>query len=315
VDLRLPVTYRTFNFTDAVFGPSHTPIRGCDLTRVVYGDVAGEGYREKRALDDGYDAGNVWLGFRPIELSGALYGDTIEDLWDRMQALRRALTPTLAYADAPGDHGFLPLAFSQHTADTTKWPTKVMSLMMLARPQAQPHFIVEQKRLAGPSEYGFTIEWTAQMWCRDPRIYAQTPVGKVGSQEVALVGAGASGTFVNRGDYPAPVNFILYLASGGPAKTFRFVGIGTAFNLTLPTSVNPRIVRVDSVKKVVTYQEEVASGVPTEVLRMDLIDFDSGLTWPKVPTAGSLGYTWSATGGSGGNPIAGSKMFYSEAWA
>ena len=311
MDFDLPIAYRGVDLNDVAYGPDGRNLRGIRLSRAVYGDVRGEGYREKRSLGDGYDAGNVFLGFRAVELSGIVYGESRADLWDRLQALRRAFTPTLAFAGAPGDLGFMPLTFSRRTLLTTPWPTGIIPLQLLMRPENQPHFVVSQDRLEGVDENGFAIEFSALGWCRDPLIYVQPGAGEESSQEDLISGASGSGSMPNRGDYPAPVNFLLNVAAGGTQRTFRFSGVGTAFNVIIPASSNPRLVRVDSSLKVVTYAETIG-GISTEVLNMDLITFDTGLTWPRVPTVATSPYSWTSTGGS---LAVGSKVFYNEAFA
>jgi hypothetical protein len=306
VDLTLPVTYRGLNLTDVTYGnPAGRALRGYSVLHVDYSDVEATGYREKRAFDDGFDAGEVYQGFRNVRLSGNVYGESLGDLWDKVQALRRAFTATLAYADAPGDYGFMPLAYSQHTLLTGDWPTGIVPLQMLLRPSRQPQFTVSEDRLSGKDANGWSMEWSAMLWARDPRIYVQT------AQVIAMSGAsggGSSSYLINRGDYPAPLNLELLVAAGGSDRIFHYIGGGSAFTVKVPTSANQRLVRVDSVLKVCTYQE-----LQTETLRMDLITFDQGLTWPKVSTVYPYStYSWTCTGGS---LAAGSQTFHHEAYA
>jgi hypothetical protein len=305
LDLTLPVVYRGLDLTGAEYGPEGRALRGCQLLHVDYSDVEGEGYREKRANDDGFDASDVHLGFRRVRLAGAIYGESRGDLWDRMQALRVAFTPTLAFKEAPGDYGFMPLTFTQHTRLTGDWPDGTMELQMLFRADRQPQFTVSFDRLSGHDENGFSMEWSVTGWCRDPRIYVQT------AQINAMSGTSGSGTLINRGDYPAPLNLSLLVSTAG-SRVFDYTGGGSGFKVTIPSSVNPRLVRVDSVLKVVTYQEATV-----ETLRMDLIEFDEGLTWPRVPVIFPYTtYSWTCTAGSGGGGLAvGSQSFHHEAYA
>jgi hypothetical protein len=300
MDLNRPVAYRGFSLTDLDYGPGGRALRGCSLNHVDYSEVQGEGYREKRAFADGYDAGDVYLGFRNVRLSGAIYGESLGDLWDRMQRLRRAFTPTLAFAEAPGDYGFMPLTFDQHTLLTGDWPLGIMPLQLNIRPDRQPQFTVNVDRLSGHDENGWSMEWSVTCWARDPRIYVQA------RQTNALVGASGSGQLINRGDYPAPLDFELLVTTSG-VRTFHYTGGGSGFTVTIPTSVNPRLVRVDSELKVCTYQE-----LTTETLRMDLIVFDSDLTWPRVPVVSPSPYSWTCTGGV---LAADSQSFHHEAYA
>jgi hypothetical protein len=314
VDLTKPVTYRGLDLTKMEFGGTSRPLRGISLSRAVYGEVQGEGYREKRALADGFDAGGVYLGFRPVELQGTIAGDTLEDFWDRLQQLRAILTPTLAYADEPGDLGFLPLKFHQPTKKAA-WPdylipgtdppvtAHVIPLEIRCRPLAQPRFVVDKDRFSGPTEFGFATEWSCQLWARDPRIYVQ-------QREVdALTGSSGSGTLQNRGDYPSPVNFSLLVgATQTGARTFHFSGFDTSFDVTIPAGTEARLVRVDSYLRVVTLQTGTS-----EVLAMDRITFASGATWPEAPRGASSAYTWTCSG-TGGLAL-GSEVWHNEAFA
>ena len=301
MDLTKPVIYRGLDLNDVASLAPGQPMAGYALTRVQYSDVQGEGYREKRSQADGYDAGSVYLGWRPLNISGEVYGSTQPDMWDRLQNLRRVLTPTLAYAEAPYDLGFVDFAFSQVTAKLADWPSGVIPLVIRARPQAQPSFLVDSERI-GVSEYGLVMPYTAALWARDPRIYVATP------KETALTGTGATGLFTNRGDYPAPLDILLYVTNAG-ARTFTFVGCGTNMTVTIPDDTAARLVRIDSTNKVCTYQVG-----ETETLRMDLVNFAAGLTWPQViPSPATQNqYTWSVTGGA---LAAGSKAMFSEAFA
>jgi hypothetical protein len=306
VDLNRPVTYRGLDLTKMELGPTGRNLRGYSILHVDFSDVEGEGYREKRAFDDGYDAGNVYLGFRNVRISGTVYGESLGDLWDRMQKLRSRFTPTLAFAEAPGDYGFMPLDYEQKTLLTGDWPGGVMPLRMYLRPMRQPQFTVSADRLSGKDANGWSMEWSVLCWARDPRIYVKD------AQSIPMsgtAGGGATSFLINRGDYPAPLNFELLVAANGPVRVFDYTGGGSGFKVTIPVSANQRLVRVDSVLKVVTLQE-----LNTETLRMDLIVFDQGLTWPRVRTTIPYEtYSWTCTGSPG--LAAGSRSFHHEAYA
>ena len=126
------------------------------------------------------------MGQRRIDLIGTVYGQTIAELFDKLQDIRTVLTPTVAYAlDAP-DHGFIPLTFSLPTMDS-QFPSAagdgtapyVKELEFRARPLGQPQFSVRRDTGAFNGEgsgRGGAITWRASLQCADPRMYVRPDV-------------------------------------------------------------------------------------------------------------------------------------------
>jgi hypothetical protein len=309
VDLTKPVIYRGLDLnslTTTALPSAGVPLGGLSIKRIQYSDVAGEGYREKRSLADGYDAGTVYLGFRNVNIQGEVFGQSTNDLWDRLQDLRTTLTPTLAYADAPEDLGFMDIEFYRPTGNLAEWPLSQypdgIPLNIRARPLSQPSFIVDEQHSQGFDDYGLRMPYTAALWAKDPLIYVR-PLTKV-----LMSGTTGSGIYTNRGDYPAPLNLLLFVDDPDEV-VFKFTGCGSGFTVTIPASGKPRLVRLDSTLKVCTMQIDT-----NEVLHMDLVDFDSGFTWPRVlpSPATQNGYSWTTTGGP---LLDGSEAHIEEAFA
>ena len=303
MDLSRPVTYRGLTLTGAQGGPGgDNPIEGIRLTRANYSNVSVHAYVEKRSMDDGFDASDVFIGMRDIQLQGEVFASSKAMLFDLLDALRLKFTPTDAYNEDPTRQGFLPLAFSQPTLFVVYWPTGFCDRVIYARPSATPQHDINFAAIGGRPSDGYVVPFQAALVAKDPRFYAPTPV------EEAMTGTTDTGTLQNRGTYPAPLNLILQ-GPAATAVTFDLVGMGTNMVVTIPASTPAGVLRVDSVKKVVT----LTVGA-TETLRMDLIDFLAGTTWPKVPPTpegdSPAGFTWNATAAL----AAGSEMFFNEAW-
>lgn len=310
MDLTRPVTYRNFEINTPVNAGGQTPLDGCQIDRVTFFPIDGYGYREKRSQSDGLDASDVFLGGRNVRFDGTLYGRTRGDLFDTLGEFRSAFSPTAAYAEGPGDLGYLPLNFEDATLDTDTYPTGFIEKMMRMRPLGTPETTIIRDKVGGVSEFGFSIGWSVQMEARDPRIYAQSPV------EVFLNAAGntssGSGTVTNRGAYPAPLKIEVVVPDSNADRVIELTAFGSVVKLTVPgPSGTDRVLRYDGVEKWAVLDEE-----GSEVLRMDLLDFPSGLQHPLVP-AGESSYSWTSKdiAGVAKNVNAATRFFFWEAWA
>jgi hypothetical protein len=122
-----------------------------------------------------------------------------------------------------------------------------------------------------------------------------------------VLATSGSGTATNDGDYPAPLNGILAkVAANTGASTITLTGFGTVMTVTIPASTYDRHVIVDSQAKVCSLVDNGA-----ETLRMDLIQFSAGYTWPEVQPGDNV-YSWTGTGAA---PTTGSKFWFYESFA
>jgi hypothetical protein len=312
MDITSDVTYRGLLLTGAAGGAGgNNPVEGIRLTRARYGDVTVHGYTEKKSLDDGMDASDVFLGQRQVVLSGEVYAKSKAGLFDLLDILRLKFTPTDAYNEAPRDRGFLPLYFSQPTSLLDDWPLGVIPRELRCRPTAQPEHDIQFAALGGATaksdpEGGYVVPFVLRLEAKDPRFYGVEDIISYFDASAGVVGV----EIINRGNYPAPVNFVLGY-SGTGAKTFTLVGMGTNMTVTIPAGPDPRTVLVDGVAKVCTLNIGTA-----ETLRMDLVVFAAGTTWPRVmPTpapADPVLFDWTFVGGG---LDTGSRVFFREAWA
>jgi hypothetical protein len=299
MDLQSSVTYRGLNLNSvSVIGGI---LQGMRLDEARIPPVQGFGYSEKRSLADGYDFSKVFLGLRTVYLRGTMYALTRGELSDKQREFRAAFTPTLAYAADPANRGFLPLDFNWVTDDIEHWPTGIIPVRLYVRPDSQPGAFFPREAAYGVESKGYSSVFETQCVARDPRYYLQTPV------TVAANLTSKDSAVVNKGDYPSPVNLTLGLNAGtGGPRTLTLTGFGSKFTVTIPNGANERIVRVDSQLKVCTLEDN-----GSETLRMDLIEFFAGYTWPQA-VPGSNEYDWSTTGGA---PDSGSEVWFREAFA
>jgi hypothetical protein len=300
LDLTRAVMYRGLDLNGCAQIAQGQRLYGSLLQSVQMGNVPGVGWTEKRSLGDGNDASDVYLGPRRIFLSGHLYGRTRAEMFDFQQVLVTALSPTAAYNDTPADFGYNPLYYSVPTADEAFEEDvngdRLRVLFVNARPLATPTVDINRDASGGQDNLGSGIAWASVLEAKDPRVYVFP------DREVNLDGTD-SGTFANRGDYPAPLNFLL-VAPAGAGGTFHFDGALTVMDIVIPAATVQQTFRYDGYLHVLTVE---TNGL--EVLRMDLLKFVNETTHPVVQP-GSSG--WSATGPA---LAAGSRLFWAEAYS
>lgn len=300
MDLTRPVEYRGLQLNDAATQPNG-PIVGIQLDTADYSEVPAVGYSEKRSAGDGFDSSDVFLGARRVVLAGTVYGADRADLFDRLQSLRLAFSPTSAYADSPGTFGYIPLDFDVPTNDIA-FPSGFIAQCLRVRPSRMPSWAIRRDQIGGVTDNGLAVQWQAALDAKDPRVYAQV------QQDFATwVGrTSGSGTFTNKGDYPAPLDILLFAPAGAAAATLDLVIAGSNMHLKMPTNATkPQILRYDGGEKVVRLQVDT-----TITLRMDLLSFTAGTTHPLIKP-GSNPFTYARGVAIG----AGSHMWFWESWA
>lgn len=255
---------------------------GCLIEEFDYGQSQGVGYTEKRSQDDGLDVSDVYMGPRVIRLTGTIYGETIADLFDRLQDLRLAFTPTVAYSMDMPDHGFIPLTFSLPTMNDAfdsaagdGTAPYVRELEFRCRPIGQPQFTVRRDTGSFNGEgsgRGGAIMWRANLQCADPRMYVRPDIW------VPFTSAKTGQPIINRGDYPAPLDVLLGVTSSAAGSSIQIDVGGSNMTITLGALTNA-VVRYSGSLKVLTLQ---LSGATTDSLRMDMLSFRNNTTHPKV---------------------------------
>jgi len=132
---------------------------------------------------DGSTAGAPREVQKIIVLRGWVKALTYAGLYDKIHALNRAFNPVLAYQgdNSADDIGFLPLSFDVPTADTTNWPSGIISCRYRVQSMAIP--IPLQTKFDN-----LQARFTLQLRAIDPRRYeqAQQSVNTTGNSALAL---------------------------------------------------------------------------------------------------------------------------------
>ena len=293
IDLAESITYRGLDINTTVLGNGR--VAGYTVEEVRLMPIDGVGYKEKRSLADGFDYGPVYLGKRDIFVRGVVYGEDANDHAQKRYNLLSAFNPALCYKAAPLDHGFHALEFI-----VPYWnPVGPKSMLVYARPSEVPGTLVlpeTNSQLDSPTSSLFEL----RLECRDPRIYdasATTMTITDGSNNLDQT---------VDGNAEPPVNFV-FVTGDTSDFTFTFSGFGSQFTLSVaPGFPENSIVTVDSALKIVTVKQPSL----VETLRMDLITFAAGTTWPQA-TEGENTVTGTLTSAS---PLNGAYMTYREAW-
>ena len=310
MDLTRPVLYRSHNINDVAQQGSAGPLAGNQITSVNYYGVEAVGYREKRSASDGYDAADVYLGARNIRLTGTLYGVNLADLYDRKSLFIAAMLPTSAYAESPGDFGYLPLEFEIPTLDLDNWDDGFIPQMIRARSMGTPSWLIDRDRVGGIDAKGYALEWEHFMEARDPRIYGQSE--KVTYFNASGSASSGSGTLVNRGIYPTPINILMFVPGSTNAERRLTLTVGgSQIKITLPASDEDQTARYNGTEKTLHVESEGSN-----VLRMDLLEFPQGVEHPLL-AAGPSSYSWENRNGAAAlvNVNALSRFWFWEAWA
>jgi len=195
LDLTRDVIYRGFYLNDSSVETDLTagsPIAGCSLDSFDFSDVDVNQFSEKRSQQDGNDAGDVFLGVRRVRVGGTLYGSTRANLFDRLWALRAALSPTLAQREEPQDKGYRPLYFSVPTDDTS-YEGGLIELFIYAMPRALSASMIRDMS-GGEDDDALAIPWQATFVCKDPSILGATPVDNVFTEQTIVTGATGQNT-------------------------------------------------------------------------------------------------------------------------
>lgn len=196
MDLNALIIYRGFTLNDPDVEPDPGTgigdgIEGCVIDSFDISDVDVIQFMEKRSLQDGMDAGDVYLGARRIRLAGTLYGKTRALLYDSLASLRAALSPTLAFLEEPLDKGYQPMYFSVPTNRADDYPSGAIELRALALPRAF-QAVLQRDQLGGHDGDALAIPWQATFVMRDPSIQGESPQDYAIADSTLVTGATAA---------------------------------------------------------------------------------------------------------------------------
>lgn len=224
MDLSGSQTYNGFTFTEPTLTAGRATASGAQIDKISFGGVVGASYLDKRALDDGLDAVDVFLGGRNVNILSTVYGDSAGEAFDTLDDLIEAFNPVVAYNADTANRGFLAFDFDRPTIDTSTWTAGSIPQRMLLRPTASPSYSIERRKTSG--SVGFAIPVTIPLVARDPRIYLQT------QQSISL--STSSQTATHRGNFQS-WPFVTITLSGTGSSNVNIIMDGHTVGLNLST--------------------------------------------------------------------------------
>lgn len=206
------------NLADLKRGPK--PITGFKLDQASYEASPVRGYLDQRALRDGVDYTEPYLGARQIQLAVSVYGETLGDFWDQMDVLAKAASPmpnswTTTY-------GVRPFRFYQPTRTQGSDFPYGIELQMGVRPTGLIQYSATRSMSVGMETGGFSQRVIIPLIAPDPHKTHTSlrTVGNInrGSEATYAIIAG-SGT----ADTPVAVTW----SSGNKSSTVTIIPTAT----------------------------------------------------------------------------------------
>lgn len=302
MDTTQPIIYRgyTLNDPDLKFDADAGSGRGAQGSQVDTFDISDVEivqFLEKRALEDGMDAGDVFQATRKVSMTGTLYGRTRALFYDEVDSFMAATAAVLAQRDEPAEKGYQPLYYAKPTNRAAyEDDSYIIELFVKALPRSR-HITIEKDSHGGVNK-GLAAPWRGMWLMKDPAIYGVTPI------DVDLSGGNASGDFVNRGNYISRLNFLVEV--GAAAGSITIAAGGVTLTITVPASTGDRIIRYNGKEKLLSFEEN-----SVELIRFDLLGLDSSGGHPAIaPGTSPYVVTFNTV-----VPQAGSHMWFYEAYA
>src|SRR3990167_6719829 len=204
---------------------------GTIIERIEPTDIETAFYLDKRALDEGVDAGDIYLAQRAFIIHASVYGTSEGQAWDRYDDLVTAFAPRLMYNADSANLGFLAFQFTRPSI-SSDFPSGI-SMQAYLRSTRPPIVQVSRRKQGGYTGSGTQIPVIIQMVARDPRFYNQT------ATSVSISPATSTQTTTHRGTYPSWPT-VSFTVTGAGSATAKFnVKIGsTAYYVALDLSGN-----------------------------------------------------------------------------
>jgi hypothetical protein len=303
VDLREGITYGgSYDLNDA--SVSGGKIEGNQINALNISPVSVVGYTEKKAIDKGLDASDIYSAARTVRIEGQTSGASIAATYDAFQELLAALSPDESFRADEDDKGYLPLAGYIPTEDSSFPESErdpgfyLIPVVIFCRPKNPPAFDFNRDRVGGRApKRGSSIPWDVVLEAKDPRIYIND------LQSIALASTGDTGTLDNRGRFPTPLSVTLNIEANQTASAFTLTVPGTEMEIAIPHSVSTQVFWYDGYRKVL--YRKIGSGAFTKAMSYLTIDNPA----EALPEGGA--YTWTLD-----NDVlaADSAIEYFEAW-
>lgn len=210
------------------------------INSMQFSDITTQEYLQKRALQDGFFAADVYLGGRTVTIDASIYGTSRAQTYDLLQAWTGAFSPRIAYNADTANVGFLPFTFYQPTDNITVWdrPTypKGIPMQVYLRPMKPVHYDLVNNGGPDPKR-GWSIRTLTTLFARDPRKYLQTQQ----TNQLISAGSASNNILTYRGDYPSfPVlngTITSAIGTSAAAITIATVFPTTSISLNLSTYV------------------------------------------------------------------------------
>jgi hypothetical protein len=322
MDFNLPITYQiagssTINLNSIAASEVTTsaPLSGYKVLSASFGDVQLTGYVDKRALHDGVDAADAYLGVKQLSIVCGVFGSSIADFHEKIQALMDASRPVPREYES--NYGFRDLSFSQATIDTTNFTSGYIPMAMKVRPMSVPGFQLTSAQSIGVSAKGFATNVQLNFMAKKPYKFRQT------SRSITVSSSSATTTLPNLGSaivFPAfEIVFSTastYSSATITSVTFTFDGVALKLNsLDFPAKTASSEVRwyIDfDTQAVYRGVRSTVGGAYVKSLRQDVIDTTTYLFGAIPPTDDST--TTMTTTYTGGSIPAEVIVTYTEAW-
>ena len=233
MDLTKSIVYNGLTIASTSGTTGGTPWGGVAINAIDYTDADIDQYLDKRAIQDGIDAADVYYGARRIAIDASVFGTTRGDTFDRLEDFAYAFDPVIAYNADTANIGFLPFQFYQPTADISTWSTSAfpsgIPLQFYARPMTPAKWSVSRDNSGGVAGLGLSIRVSSVLLARDPRKYLQTSI----QSDITT----ATQTATYRGNYQSwPVITFSMSAAGNSATIIAIAGGSVQINLATTTS-------------------------------------------------------------------------------
>lgn len=226
MDLSASIDYDSFSVNTLTLVPGGRPSSGYTVDQVEMSDIEVAAFAEKRALTDGIDASDVYLGRRRIGMIVTPYGTSRGDFWDKLQDLLAAFSPTLAYGSDTSSLGFLPLNFTQPT-EAGAYPNGI-PMRMYVRPATPPAYTIRRDELGGDDARGLSLPVRLSLVARDPRKYLQSTT----TISISSGTTSVSTQTTYEGDYPTGEATVTII-SGATTGTATLRIEGSDFEITI----------------------------------------------------------------------------------
>ena len=269
-----------------------TLFSGYLVESVSYANASVAGFVDPLAQRDGLDTDIATLPQRQTQMIVQVYGSSLNDFYDKIDAMNAALQPYPDFA-ATAD-GFRNLDFRQPTG-IAEYTTNGIPMRLSVRPLALPSYNLNND-LVTPrtSDRGLTTRASIGLMSKDPRKICQT--AKTGS--IALTSGSATTTLTNSGNYFA-------------YPTFTIVSnLTTASTLTISTSLWTTAVTIGTSTKTTVINSLARTVTSNGTLLMSALT--SATTKLPYLASGSNSVTLSFSGG-GAFPSS-IEYSYQEAW-